>query len=61
MYQTFPSLSCAYQSNVFSIGLPREETVSRTTVASTPMIFFVWCVTISSSVCGVVPSSATPS
>ena len=32
MYQTFPSLSWAYQSNVFSIGLP-GETVSRTTVA----------------------------
>ena len=60
MYQTFPSLSWAYQSRVCSMGLPWEDTVSRTTVHGTPRISFVWCVTTMSSVCGVVPFSATP-
>lgn len=60
MYQTLPHLSCAYQSKVFSIALPREETTSRTTVALTPRTSLVRCVTTMSSVCGVVPSSATP-
>ncbi len=60
MYQTFPYRSCAYQSNVFSIGLPRDDTLSRTTVDLTPRISFVWWVTTMSSVCGVFPSSATP-
>jgi hypothetical protein len=60
MYQTFPAVSWAYQSKVRSIGLPCEETVSRTTVDGTPRIIFVWWVTTMSSVCGVFPSSATP-
>ena len=60
MYQTFPSLSWAYQSKVRSIGFPREDTMSRTTVLLTPRISFVWWVTTLSSVCGVFPSSATP-
>ena len=41
MYQTFPNLSWAYQSKVRSIGLPRDETVSRTTTLDTPRMTFV--------------------
>ena len=61
MYQTFPCLSWAYQSKVRSTGWPCWETVSRMTVAGTPMIVLVRCVTTSLSVCFVLPSSATPS
>jgi hypothetical protein len=60
MYQTFPALSWAYQSKVCSMGLPRDETVSRTTVHGTPRMVFVIEVTTMSSLCGVVPFSATP-
>jgi hypothetical protein len=55
MYQTLPRLSCAYQSNVRSIGRPCSDTVSRTTVQVTPSTFLVRCVTTMSSVYGVVP------
>src|SRR5262249_9702289 len=53
MYQTFPSLSCAYQSNVRSIGFPCSDTVSRTTVHLIPSTRLVRCVTTMSSVCAV--------
>ena len=45
MYQTFPCLSCAYQSKVRSTGLPCSDTVSRTTVHLMPRIRFVCRVT----------------
>src|SRR2546428_9521847 len=44
-YQTFPNLSCPYQSKVFSSRLPSTNTWSRTTAARIPRIVFVLCVT----------------
>src|SRR4029453_2449461 len=45
-YQTFPSESWAYQSSVTSTGVPCSLTVSRITLATTPLaIVLVFCVT----------------
>ena len=56
-YQTFPHLSCAYQSNVSSTTSPSSDTVSRTTVAWMPSIIFVWSVTVTTTRC-TVPSAS---
>ena len=52
MYQTLPCLSCAYQSNVASMTLPRVVSRSRITLAVTPMICLVWPVTVYVSTVG---------
>ena len=57
-YQTFPPVSCAYQSNVSSTISPSSVTVSRTTVAWMPSIIFVWSVTVTTMRCST-PSSST--
>src|SRR5204863_1258066 len=49
-YQTFPSTSCAYQSNVSSVSDPFVGTASFTTTLRTPMIFTVSFVTVTVSV-----------
>ena len=51
-YQTLPCLSCAYQSSVFSIGLPCTVVTSRTTVQVTPSITLVWPVATNLSTVG---------
>ena len=60
MYQTLPARSCAYQSNVRSSGFPPAHTLSSTTVASMPMIRFLWRVTRTTFSSRVFPSSPTP-
>jgi hypothetical protein len=59
MYQTLPSLSCAYQSKVSSTARPCSDTVSRTIVHVMPRIRLCLRSTTESSVCGVLPR--TPS
>ena len=56
MYQTLPSWSWAYQSNVSSASSPSTYTVSRTTVVETPMTWRRSLVT-STSIRSVSPSS----
>src|SRR4051794_502413 len=58
MYQTLPSLSWAYQSNVSSIVSPSCVNVSRTTVTAMPPICFVWSVTVMTSF-EMAPSAST--
>src|SRR4029453_8451058 len=48
-YQTFPSLSCAYQSSVTSNGVPLWLATSLTTTQVTPRITFVSAETLTSS------------
>ena len=51
-YQTLPTSSCAYQSSVISTGSPFSVTVSRTTLASTPLaIILVSSVTSTTTFC----------
>src|SRR6266508_2424599 len=45
-YHTFPQVSWAYQSKVFSTRWPFSVTTSWTTVASMPRIFFLLVVTV---------------
>ena len=57
-YQMFPALSWAYQSSVFSTGLPSSVTTSRTTRAVMPLaISLVRRVTVTTTRC-LVPSES---
>ena len=57
-YQTFPHLSCAYQSSVTSTSSPSSVTTSWTTLAVMPFaILFVFRVTVTTTLC-FVPSGS---
>ena len=55
-YHTFPCLSWAYQSNVFSVSSPFTNTRSSTTTTGTPRIILRFRVTSVITVVGSVPS-----